>query len=52
MEFKIVVELVVVPVGAAHLQSTLARLTFRAEVSIADDVGEVVTARPMFRADA
>ena len=44
MEFEIIVQLVVVPIGATHLEPSLARLRVDVEVAIADNVGKVMAA--------
>jgi hypothetical protein len=52
MELNVVVQLVKVPVGAAHLKPTFPRLSVGKTFAVADDVREVVTAGPMLWAGA
>jgi hypothetical protein len=52
MKLEVVVQLVVVPVGLAHLQATMTRLCRSIQRFITEDVGEVVTTRPVLRTNA
>jgi len=52
MELEVVVELVIVPVCAAHLQAALSWLSFACKVAITYDIREVVASGPMLRSNA
>jgi hypothetical protein len=44
VKLDVIIEFIIVPVSAAHLESTIPRLVFRDAFPVADDVGEAVTA--------
>jgi len=50
VQFNLIVQLVIVPVGSSHLQATTACYAVSFEVAIADDVLEIMATGPMLRA--